>query len=237
MIKQLLSFAAMLFLCLGVVLGFWAGQTWGDASAQESRTYGQGWVNMVYWGDTESPDEALGAAGDSVAAVYYLDNATGAWLRHFPGRSGVSSLTTMIRGEPYLVLLTEDATVTGGVCDTSPPQDCPSPEADCGDCQSDLGACQSDLGATQSDLGICQSDLGATQSDLGICQSDLGACGAGLSAAQSDLGTCQSDLGACQTSLSTCTDWQDYICSDLVDAIEAGHGDSVILGIYQQYCL
>jgi hypothetical protein len=220
--KQLLSLCGILFLFLVVALGFWAGQTWSDASAQESRTYGPGWANIVHTGDTDSPHDALETTGDSVAAVYYLDNATGAWLRYFPARSEVSNLTTMVGGEPYLMLLTEDVTVTGSACDTSPPQDCPSPEADRDECQSDLGACQ-------SDLGTCQSDLGACESGLGACESDL-------SASQSDLGACESGLGACESNLSTCTEWQSQICGDMSNALEAGYGDDVFLGIFVSYC-
>jgi hypothetical protein len=84
----------------------------GGVGAQEVRTYGPGWVNMSTLDPTQPIAQAVSPYAGKLAAVYYLDPATGGWLRYFPDRPSASNLTTMVFGESYLMLFTAPVAVT-----------------------------------------------------------------------------------------------------------------------------
>jgi hypothetical protein len=92
--------------------GFWWGtKTAASPTTQEVKTFQAGWANIPWIGPTMPIDQAVGSILPNVAAVYYLDNSSGGWLRYFPGSPAISSLKTLTFGEAYLVLLTAPITV------------------------------------------------------------------------------------------------------------------------------
>jgi len=90
----------------------WSGtKTTASPTTQTVKTFQAGWANIPWVGPTMPVDQAVGSILPNVAAVYYLDNSSGGWLRYFPGRPEISSLKTLTFGEAYLVLLTAPVTV------------------------------------------------------------------------------------------------------------------------------
>jgi hypothetical protein len=79
--------------------------------SQTTVTFHPGWANVPYVGLTMPIDQALGPILPSIAAVYYVDNATGAWQRYFPNNAAASNLTTLTFAHSYLMLFTGTVTV------------------------------------------------------------------------------------------------------------------------------
>jgi hypothetical protein len=103
---------AVLVVASLLAAGFW----WDTKSAaspatQEVKTLQAGWVNIPWVGPTMPIGQVVGSTLPNVAAVYYLDNSTGGWLRYFPGKPETSNLTMLTFGESYLALLTASITV------------------------------------------------------------------------------------------------------------------------------
>jgi hypothetical protein len=90
---------------------WWSTETTASPTTQETKTFQAGWANIPWIGPTMPIDQVMGSTLPNVAAVYYLDNSSGGWLRYFPGSPAISSLTTLTFGEAYLALLTEPITV------------------------------------------------------------------------------------------------------------------------------
>jgi hypothetical protein len=108
----ILALLAVLLVTSLVSAGFWWGtKTTASPAAQEVKTFQAGWANIPWIGLTVPIDQTVGTTLPNVAAVYYLDNSSGGWLRYFPGRPDISNLTTLTFGEAYLVLLTAPITV------------------------------------------------------------------------------------------------------------------------------
>jgi hypothetical protein len=113
-VKKIAILTALVILVVTCLLsaGFWWGtKTTASPTTQEVKTFQAGWANIPWVGPTMSIDQAVGSIIPNVAAVYYLDNSSGGWLRYFPGRPEISNLTTLTFGEAYLVLLTAPITV------------------------------------------------------------------------------------------------------------------------------
>jgi len=104
--------ATVMMALVAGAFGFGARLAQGRPDAQEVHTYGPGWVNMSNLDPTQPIAQAVSPYVNNLAAVYYLDPATGGWLRYFPDRPGVSNLATMVFGESYLMLLTAPTAVT-----------------------------------------------------------------------------------------------------------------------------
>jgi hypothetical protein len=112
--KRIAILTALVILVVTSLLsaGFWWGtKTTASPATQEVKTFQAGWANIPWVGPTMPIDQAVGSILPNVAAVYYLDNSSGGWLRYFPGRPEISSLKTLTFGEAYLVLLTAPVTV------------------------------------------------------------------------------------------------------------------------------
>ena len=108
----ILTVLAVLVVTSLLSAAFWLGpKTTASPTTQTVKTYQAGWANIPWIGPTVPIEPTVSTILPSVAAVYYLDNSTGGWLRYFPGRPDISSLPTLTFGEAYLVLLTAPVTV------------------------------------------------------------------------------------------------------------------------------
>ncbi|UCH87630.1 MAG: hypothetical protein JSU97_04405, partial [Dehalococcoidia bacterium] len=108
----ILTVLAVLVVTSLLSAAFWMDtKTTASPNMQTVKTYQAGWANIPWIGPTMPIDQAVGTILPNVAAVYYLDNSSGGWLRYFPGRPEISSLKTLTFGEAYLVLLTAPITV------------------------------------------------------------------------------------------------------------------------------
>jgi hypothetical protein len=108
---------------------WWNTNTAAAPPAQELKTLEPGWVNIPWMAPTAAiGSELVRSTLPNLAAIYYVDNSTGQWLRYFPDRAAISNLTTMTFGQSYLALLTAPTTVTWMTEDMiygSPPAICP----------------------------------------------------------------------------------------------------------------
>jgi len=66
----------------------------------------QGWSQTCYVGEAKPIEQALGTVADKVLAVYSLSES-GTWSRWFPGRSDVSTITTLGPWDHLFVLASE----------------------------------------------------------------------------------------------------------------------------------
>jgi len=110
-IAILTALVALVVTCLLSAAFWWGTKSAASPAPQEVKTFQAGWVNIPWTGPTMPIDQAVGNILPNVAAVYYVDNSTGGWLRYFPGRPAISDLTMLTFGEAYLVLLTAPVTV------------------------------------------------------------------------------------------------------------------------------
>jgi hypothetical protein len=108
----ILTVLAVLVVTSLLSAAFWLGpKTTASPTTQTVKTYQAGWANIPWIGPTVPIEPTVGTILPNVAAVYYLDNSSGGWLRYFPGRPEISSLKALTFGEAYLVLLTAPITV------------------------------------------------------------------------------------------------------------------------------